>query len=500
MTLIYKAGDDWSYDKIQRIYDECEIIGKDELRLTWYPNQFEIVNFENMLDVYSSIGMPMMYNHWSFGKSFVQNSNMYKQGRMGLALEMVINSNPCINYLMDENTMTGQALVIAHAAIGHNSFFKNNYLFKQWTSADSIIDYLGFAKKYIASCEEKYGAEEVERVLDAAHALMNHGVDRYQKPKTLSVTEEESKQKIRDEHHDRVYDELWTLVPKKNRGKVTTPVDRFLPNGPEENLLYFIEKNSPVLKSWQRELVRIVRKISQYFSPQAQSKIANEGWASTVHYYIMNRLHEKGMIDNGAFLEFLHLHTSVVFQPEFDTSYFSGFNPYHLGFNIFKDLKRMSLDPTEEDRQWFPDYAGGDWVENWHHAYENYRDDSLIQQFMSPALIREMRLFAFLNNKEDRHIVISDVHNERGYRNIRNFLSEENSIGKRLPDIQVTGVDFNTRKCILTHSSTDKVLLTRDESAKTLGFFQELWGFPVVLQTRDRKTDNIINDISIGDE
>ncbi len=47
---------------------------------------------------------------------------------MGLAYELVINSNPCISYLMEENTMAMQALVIAHACYGHNSFFKNNYL------------------------------------------------------------------------------------------------------------------------------------------------------------------------------------------------------------------------------------------------------------------------------------------------------------------------------------------------------------------------------------
>ncbi len=69
-----------------------------------------------------------------------------------------------------------QTLVIAHAAFGHNHFFKNNYLFKLWTDADGILDYLNFAKGYIASCEERYGPAAVERTLDAAHALMSHGV------------------------------------------------------------------------------------------------------------------------------------------------------------------------------------------------------------------------------------------------------------------------------------------------------------------------------------
>ena len=47
--------------------------------------------------------------------------------------------------------MTMQTLVIAHAAFGHNHFFKNNYLFRQWTDADGILDYLTFARDYVAT-------------------------------------------------------------------------------------------------------------------------------------------------------------------------------------------------------------------------------------------------------------------------------------------------------------------------------------------------------------
>ena len=114
-----------------------------------------------MMDAYASVGMPIGYNHWSFGKEFLNVERGYKRGQMGLAYEIVINSNPCIAYLMEENSMTMQALVIAHACYGHNSFFKNNYLFKSWTDAGSIIDYFVFARKFIADCEERYGTAEV---------------------------------------------------------------------------------------------------------------------------------------------------------------------------------------------------------------------------------------------------------------------------------------------------------------------------------------------------
>src|SRR5216684_4695457 len=178
-------GADWDFQTLQRIHDACEKLALGELGLDIYPNQIEIITAEQMLDAYSSVGMPLYYRHWSFGKHFASQEAFYRKGLMGLAYEIVINSSPCISYLMEENTATMQALVIAHAAFGHNHFFKNNYLFKQWTDADGILDYLDFAKSYVMKCEEQYGASEVERLLDAAHALMNNGVHKYPGKKNL---------------------------------------------------------------------------------------------------------------------------------------------------------------------------------------------------------------------------------------------------------------------------------------------------------------------------
>ena len=150
-----------------------------------------------MLDAYSSIGMPLFYKHWSFGKHFARNEALYRAGMQGLAYEIVINSNPCISYIMEENTATMQTLVIAHAAFGHNHFFKNNYLFRQWTDADGILDYLEFARGYIANCEERYGEAAVERLLDAAHALMSHGVHRYPRKRATDLRMEEKRARDR---------------------------------------------------------------------------------------------------------------------------------------------------------------------------------------------------------------------------------------------------------------------------------------------------------------
>src|ERR1700678_3261115 len=184
-------GADWDFSTLQRIHDACEEVARTELGLDVYPNQIEVITAEQMLDAYSSVGMPLFYKHWSFGKHFVHQEAFYRKGRGGLAYEIVINSSPCISYLMEENTATMQTLVIAHAAFGHNHFFKNNYLFKQWTDAEGILDYLDFAKNYVAQCEERYGEAQVERLLDAAHALMNNAVHKYPRKRAADLRSEE---------------------------------------------------------------------------------------------------------------------------------------------------------------------------------------------------------------------------------------------------------------------------------------------------------------------
>ena len=117
-------GCSWSFDLLGKSHDAISKIALDELELDIYPNQIEIISAEQMLDAYSCAGLPLMYHHWSFGKQFVRYDSNYRQGRSGLAYEIVINSNPCISYNMEENSMAMQILVMSQAAFGHNHFSK----------------------------------------------------------------------------------------------------------------------------------------------------------------------------------------------------------------------------------------------------------------------------------------------------------------------------------------------------------------------------------------
>ena len=188
--------------------------------------------------------------------------------------------------------------------------------------------------------------------------------------------------------------------------------------------MYFIEKHSPVLKEWQREIVRIVRKIAQYFYPQGQTKVINEGCATFTHFEIIQQLNERGMVDEGFMMEFLHHHSNVIYQPAFDSLHYSGINPYALGFAIFSDIKRMSLEPTTEDLQWFPDIAGkGNWKNDFLSIVENFKDETFVLQYLSPKVIRDFRLFEVEDLQEKDFYTISNIHNEQGYKAVRAHLA-----------------------------------------------------------------------------
>ena len=497
--LIY-SGTDWDFPILRRSYDAIERIACEELGLDCYPNRIEVITSEQMLDVYTAHGMPLTYRHWSYGKRFLQHESSYRRGYSSLAYEVVINSSPCISYLMEANTATMQALVIAHAAFGHNHFFRNNHLFRQWTEASAILDYLEFARSYVSGCEDRYGVAAVERVLDAAHTLSRHGVHKHGGARPLNLKTDQKRERERRDYDEKVFDDLWRTVPG---GKATTEADpvserRRKLGLPEENLLYFIEKTSPKLQFWEREIIRIVRLIAQYFYPQPQAKLMNEGCATWVHQRIMRRLHETGQIDDAAFLEVLHSTSSVIMQPGFE--YGPGFNPYALGYAMMTDIERMCTEPTTEDRAWFPDVAGnGDPLGTLRHAWANFRDESFVLQFLSPAVMRQFRMFRLLDDTSDPTLLVDAIHDDAGYRAIRRTLARSYDPAEGDPDVQVVDVDLaGDRRLMLQHRTRPGQLLAQRDAELTLRYVAALWGYEVKLQEVDSETEAVLATHSAG--
>ncbi|CAJ0875129.1 hypothetical protein R20233_02110 [Ralstonia sp. LMG 32965] len=480
------TGSEWTFELIRR-YDQSIAQIAADFGLDTYPNQIEIITAEQMLDAYASSGLPLGYNHWSYGKHFLASERGYQRGLMGLAYEIVINSNPCIAYLMEENTMPMQALTIAHACYGHNSFFKGNYLFRTWTNADAIVDYLLFAKNYVAECEQRYGEQEVELLLDSCHALQNYGVDRYRRPKKLSINEEQARQAEREKYLEAQVNDLWRTLPTHRARALATaddipePDPQFPPE-PEENLLYFIEKNAPKLQPWQREIVRIVRKIAQYFYPQRQTKVMNEGWATFWHYTILHKLYDEKLVNDAFMLELLQAHTNVIYQPPFNSPYYSGLNPYTLGFLMFQDIRRICESPDEEDYRWAPEIAGSDWQKTLDFAMRNFKDESFLLQFLSPRVIRELKLFSVLDDDRDARLRVTAIHDDDGYRKIRELLAGQYDLSNIEPNIQVTNVDVGgDRSLTLRHLQSNRRPIGPNYE-EMLRHVVRLWGFTCRLE------------------
>jgi stage V sporulation protein R len=473
---------DWSFELIERyhqvIRDTAERFGLDT-----YPNQLEIITAEQMMDAYASVGMPVNYRHWSYGKEFIATEKNYKRGHMGLAYEIVINSNPCISYLMEENTMAMQALVIAHAAYGHNSFFKGNYLFRMWTDASSIIDYLVYAKNYVAMCEEKHGLEVVEEFLDSCHALANHGVDRYRRPTRKSLAQELAERRDREAYAQTQVNDLWRTLPRRPDSPDEAPESKRFPEEPQENLLYFIEKNAPLLEPWQREIVRIVRKVAQYFYPQRQTQVMNEGWATFWHHRLLNTMYDDGYLTDGVMIEWLKSHTNVIYQPPVGHKAYSGINPYALGFAMYTDIQRICEQPTDEDRHWFPEIAGAPWLPTLDHAMRNFKDESFVGQYLSPKLMRELRLFAITDDERQSELEVSAIHDEAGYRELREKLSQQYDLGSREPNIQVFNVNLRGDRSLTLRHFQHRDRPLHEGAQEVLRHVARLWGFGVQLES-----------------
>lgn len=476
-------GADWTPELIVAYDREIGRIAKD-FGLDTFSNQIEIISAEQMMDAYAMTGMPIGYYHWTFGKHFVGIEQRYQRGEMGLAYEMVINSNPCISYLMEENTMAMQALVIAHACYGHNSFFKNNYLFRMWTFPDAIIDYLVFARNYVAECEERYGIVEVEYLLDACHALMNYGVDRYKHPQTLSLHEEKIRQQNREMYIQSQVNDMWRTIPSKVELEAASTKKRF-PAEPQENILYFIEKNAPLLEPWQRELVRIVRKLAQYFYPQPQTKVMNEGWATFWHYTLINALYDEHLVTDAFMLEVLENHTNVLNQMPFDHPYFTGLNPYTLGFKMYQEIKRICESPTDEDKVWFPHLVHTDWRKSLDTSMRHFKDESFIAQYLSPKLMRELKLFQIVDDDQKNEYLVNAIHNEDGYRRIREGLSSQYQLAVQDPNIQVYRVDLEGDRTLTLQYVQHNRMQLADSVHQVLKHLYSLWKFPIRLEVVD---------------
>ncbi len=224
----------------------------------------------------------------------------------------------------------------------------------------------------------------------------------------------------------------------------------------------------------------------------------NEGCATFVHYTIMNLLFERGLLEEGHMLEIIKSHSEVIFQPAFNDPRYGGLNPYALGFEMMRDIQRICTQPTPEDREWFPDIAGkGEWRDVLLEAWASHRDESFVRQFLSPSLIRKMRLFALVDDASDSYVEVTAIHDDRGYEAVRSALADSYDVTAHQPDIQVIGADLAGDRCLrLRHSIRNGVMLQEESRDATLRHLATLWGYEVRLTGIDGRNGETVYEQS----
>lgn len=421
-----------------------------EAGLDYYEQEFELIGYKDMLAYEAYLGMPSRYPHWSFGKAYEKGSTVYKYNLTGLPYEMVINSDPCIAYLMKENTRLLQILTIAHV-YGHNDFFKNNRLFREGTNADYTVEmfksHADIVRSYIN--DPSIGYENVERILDAAHAI------KLQTSRVVGekrIDEEALKKQLLESFTDK--SERYSLIEPYVKPKV--PNLSKIPLEPEEDILYFIIKHGS-LQEWEKNLLDIVRQETAYFIPQIETKIMNEGWASYWHYNILKQL----KLPDELHFEFIKRHNDVIAPG------FGNINPYFIGFKMFEAIeKKYGKDKIFEVRR----------LE---------RDESFIRRYLNKELCYELNLFEYAKEKDN--YVIKEVSDEKGWLEIRNTLCNSCGMGM-VPFIRVTEMSLKDKSLLLEHVYDGREL-NMNYAEATIKHIYELWGHTVILNTHENDSE-----------
>jgi len=395
---------EWTFSDLEKFDSRICDIAKD-YNLDWFPIMYETCDYYEMIGHMAYHGMPSHYGHWSYGKSFEQTHQRYNLGMEGLPYELIINSNPSIAYLMIENPLYLQVLIMAHC-VGHSDFFKNNKEFIG-TEPGRIISNFRNARNRIQSYIEDptIGINKVEKIIDAAQALQFH-INR----NTRNYKTEKQKQAI--------------ALNDYNKNKIINPDTAIYPDFskkpfyPEYDLFGFILENCNRLEEWEFDILEISRNEAYYFLPQMQTKVMNEGWASFWHYRLTHDL----KLPDSLHLPFLKSHNQVI-RP-----HPGRVNPYYVGFVMFQDIEeRYGLDEC-------------------FHARETCNDESFFRTYLTRELCEKLGLFEYSDNKE--YYLITDVSDNDGWKNIRSSLIKQTGLNN-IPMIYVE--DITGGEMILHH-------------------------------------------------
>lgn len=474
--------------------EEIEEIVQQICPLDFFPQRFELVNLAELQVILAREGFPRRYEHYSFGQNFESQSVRDTYG-LGRTYELVINTNPCVAYLLDTNSVMETRVVMAHVYF-HNIFFKHNAYFS--ATDRGMLNTMGEHAERIKRYQEEYGLWEVERFLDICHSLSNlidvHSVS-FQRAshnsQESSVLERRLVEPIRPvrfevpEYLDRYVNPPEVLRAQAEKEKVARDKARkAIPPEPEQDILLFLMKHAP-LDEWQRDIISIVRDEAYYFAPQRMTKIMNEGWASYWHSKIMTE-------------NLLPLYPAeVVDYCDFNASVLApwganGINPYRLGVRMFRDIEdrwnRGTFGPDWENcrdmgerRAWDKQLNQG--LEEICNAMKNQNDLTFIYKYLTPEFCAENKFFVTERDDEGELCVSSEE-----FEKIRvQLMSQLANLGQ--PKLSVVNANHdNSGELIIVHSFDDQ-MLDLALAEPTIKNLHSLWGRRVSLLTRDERNN-----------
>ena len=455
---------DREVQELEQAVEQIWEIATTRFGLDPFPVRFEIVPASVMYEV-GSYALPGRYSHWTFGKAYHRMKMMYDFG-LSKIYEVVINSNPSYAFLLETNSPTQNKLVIAHV-LGHIDFFKNNVYFSKTNRR--MVDEAALHARRMGEYEFKYGRKVVEEFLDAVLSIEEHVDPNFfiRKAQQNPDKEEDKKRRRREGR----YDDLLSQEELDERIEATDHADeRSQKQGvalPEKDLVYFLMKNSPSLEPWQRDIMAMLHEEMEYFIPQLQTKIMNEGWASIWHSRIMREMD----LPTNEHLEFAELHAGVV------SPHKGQLNPYYLGYKIFEDIEKRWDNPTAEEREKFG-RRGGEGRNKMFEVRELDNDISFLRNYLTEELCEELDLFVYqLVDEEDWTVT------EKKWERVRDQLVA-NMTNFGFPYIEVTDGDYDgNRELYLTHRY-EGVELDMKYARRTLEHVYKLWGRDVHLETQ----------------
>ncbi len=455
-----------------------------EFGLDFFKVIFEVLDFSQLNEIASYGGFPTRYPHWKFGMEYEKLQKGYTYGLQKI-YEQVINNDPCYAYLLETNNIVDQKMVMAHV-YGHCDFFKNNLWFSKTNR--KMMDEMANHGMRIRRFMEKYGEEEVDNFIDTCLSIENlidpHSqfiVRRNQKPRYNTIPkeiEEETVKRLKSKDYmDSFINPEEFIKAQKMKLEEKSQKRKKFPEDPEKDILLFLIGYSP-LATWQKDILSIIREESYYFTPQGQTKIMNEGWATYWHSKILTQK----CLKNNEIIDYADHHSGTLGSRP------GVINPYKIGLELFRDIEdRWNKGKFGKEYEECDDFVKKkNWNRNLGLGREKifeirklYNDINFIDTFLTKEFCEEQGLFTYEYNDKTKRYEISD----RDFKKIKEkFLFALTNFGQ--PHIYVEDGNYDNRgELYLTHRH-EGIDLKIEYAKDTMVNIHKIWKRPVHLQTQ----------------